>query len=92
MKPKAARQKFSLRILSPTKPSTSSTPQVATPSPPSTPAIPRQRKGRHLSLHHEKEEKKKRDAKNAKLEMAVKYCKDNNCKGYKAVKALNLKD
>lgn len=30
--------------------------------------------------------------KNKQLEEAVKYCKENICKGYKALSALNLQD
>ena len=46
---------------------------------------------RHLSMHHEKELKKKRDEKKAGIEKAVAYCCANNCKGYKAIADLNLK-
>ena len=46
---------------------------------------------RHLSMHHEKELKKKREEKNAEIEEAVVYCHENNCKGYKAIADLNLK-
>ena len=46
---------------------------------------------RHLSMHHEKELKKKREEKNAEIEKAVAYCRENNCKGYKAIADLNLK-
>ena len=37
---------------------------------------------RHLSMHHEKELKKKREEK-AQIKKAVTYCGVNNCKGYK---------
>ena len=46
---------------------------------------------RHLSMHHEKELKKKREEKKAEIEKAVAYCFVNNCKVYKAIADLNLK-
>ena len=39
---------------------------------------------RHMSLHQEKMIAKKMKAKQLEIEQAVKYCRDNNCKGYKA--------
>ena len=44
----------------------------------------------HLSLHHEKLHAKKMEDKNKELGRAVKYCKDNKCKGYKAITDLQL--
>ena len=46
---------------------------------------------RHLSLHQEKLLKKERDKKKLEMEMALAYCKENNCKGWKAISDLNLK-
>ena len=67
---------------SPNTPSASSTP-IASSAKKKTPT-------RHLSLHHEKEQRKKRDEKKKELEEAVAYCKEKNCKGYKAIKELEL--
>ena len=48
------------------------------------------KKTRHLSLHDEKVSAKKMKAKKMEIEKAVKYCRDNNCKGYKAIAELGL--
>ena len=45
---------------------------------------------RHLSLFHEKEKQKKKDAKTREMQEIIKYCEENNCKGYTAVKKMNL--
>jgi hypothetical protein len=45
---------------------------------------------RHMSLHHEKMSAKKMKVKQLEIEKAVKYCRDNNCKGYKAITDLGL--
>ena len=49
------------------------------------------KKSRHLSLHHEKVDAKKMNAKKTEIEHAVKYCRQFNCKGYRAIKELGLK-
>ena len=56
------------------------------------PAEPsRSKKTRHMSLHHEKLETKRMEEKKREIEKAVKYCRENNCKGYKTIATLNLK-
>ena len=45
---------------------------------------------RHLSLHQKKIKSKKMEIKNGEMRIAVKYCLDNNCKGYIALKDLDL--
>ena len=78
MKPK---QKFTLHLKIPqdVKESSSFT---------STPTQKKQK--RHNSQHQEKENRKKMDAKKKEIEEAVAYCRENNCKGYKAISDLNL--
>ena len=46
------------------------------------------KKTRHLSLHGEKVSAKKMKAKKMEIEKAVKYCRDNNCNGYKTITEL----
>ena len=46
---------------------------------------------RHLSLAHDKIAAKRIKDKKEEIEMAVKYCRENDCKGYKAIKDLDLK-
>ena len=41
-------------------------------------------------MHHEKENTKRIEAKRLEIESAVKYCRENNCKGYRAIADLNL--
>ena len=43
-----------------------------------------------MSLHHEKVSAKKMKAREDEIKRAVQYCQDNNCKGYKALKNLDL--
>ena len=57
----------------------------------STQSTPKKKYTRHLSMHHEKEIQKKREAKKKEIEQAVIYCRENSCKGYKAITDLNLK-
>lgn len=64
--------------------------EVTTPSTPTPPPNEKKKYPRHLSLHHERELKKKRDTKKKEIEAAVAYCRANNCKGYKAIADLNL--
>ena len=74
--------KFALRLRNPEDPpDTTSTPPEATSKP---------TQKRHNSLHQEKENRKRVDAKKKKITEAVDYCYKNKCKGYKAISALNL--
>ena len=82
MKPKG---KWSLRLSS-SLISEDTSPSTSRPTPDEKKKYPR-----HLSMHHEKELKKKREEKKAEIEKAVAYCRANNCKGYKAIADLNLK-
>ena len=81
MKPKG---KWSLRLSS-SLISKDTSPLTSRPTPDEKKKYPR-----HLSMHHEKE-LKKREEKKAEIEKAVAYCRANNCKGYKAIADLNLK-
>ena len=45
---------------------------------------------RHLSLQHEKLGAKRKAEKSEEIERAIKYCKEHNCRGYKAISELNL--
>ena len=78
MKPKP---KFTLRLKDLQDAEESST-TTTTPTP--------KKQKRHNSLHQEKENRKKMDAKKKEIEEAVAYCRENNCKGYKAISDLNL--
>ena len=51
---------------------------------------PKIKNTRHLALHHEKVSAKKMEVRNDEMRRAVQYCRDNNCKGYKALKDLGL--
>ena len=82
MKPK---RKWSLRI------SASMVMADVSPSTSKTTPDEKRKYPRHLSMHHEKELKKKRDEKKAEIQRAVDYCRANNCRGYKAIKDLDLK-
>ena len=42
-------------------------------------------------MHQDKLLKKERDEKKLEMERAVAYCKQNYCKGWKAISDLNLK-
>lgn len=42
-------------------------------------------KTRHLSVAHEKIEARQSKVRTEELKSAVKYCKDNNCRGYAAI-------
>ena len=77
MKPKP---KFTLRLKDLQDAEESST-TTTTPTP--------KKQKRHNSLHQEKENRKKMDAKKKEIEEAVAYCRENNCKGYKAISDLN---
>ena len=59
-------------------------------SPSITTQAPKSKNTRHLSLHHEKVNAKKLDDKKEEINRAVQYCRDNNCKGYKAINDLSL--
>ena len=62
----------------------SSPPESNVSSPGANTSKVQENKTRHLSLHHEKVEAKRMEAKKREIEEAIKYCIDNNCKGYKA--------
>ena len=47
-------------------------------------------KTRHGSLHNDRVASKHSDDKKKELEQAVQFCKQNNCKGYKALQSLDL--
>ena len=57
----------------------------------STISSPSSKNTRHLSIFHEKMNAKKMKLKQIEIEQAVKYCRENNCKGYKAIADLGLK-
>ena len=46
-----------------------------------TDAQPKKKYTRHLSMHHEKEIRKKMDLKKKEIEQTIEYCRANNCKG-----------
>ena len=73
--------RFNLRL----KPCSSST---TTPTPPS--SKENKKYVRHLSLSHEKEVRKRSNQKKKLIEEAVAYCREQKCKGYKAVTDLEL--
>ena len=78
MKPK---QKYTLRLKNPLDVEELSS---------STSAPTQKKQKRHNSHHQEKENRKKMEAKKKEIEEAVASCKENNCKGYTAISALNL--
>ena len=80
--------KFTLRISSPDSVVSTSLTTSSTPINPTE----KKRYTRHLSLSHEKEQKRKREAKRKDIEAAVEYCRANGCKGYKAIADLGLAD
>ena len=70
-----------------------SSPATPGSSAPATPASNRSsmsKTARHLSLSHEKIHAKKIQEKRHEIEMAVQYCRDNSCKGYRAIAELDL--
>ena len=62
-------------------------PCATTPTPP---AIKEGKYVRHLSLSHEKESKKSIQQKKKIIDEAVAYCREHQCKGYKAITDLGL--
>ena len=70
----------------------SSAPTTPCSSAPTTPGSNRSSKStaRHLSLSHERIHAKKIEEKRNEIERAVQYCRENNCKGYKAIAELDL--
>lgn len=53
------------------------------------PSLPKKHT-RHLSLHHERQDQRKRHAREEEMKRVLEYCREQNCRGYKAITELDL--